>query len=116
MLIETPENLSETNGHIRQGTYQDRNVLKEALYEVLNGTSSEAPALAESSNHGFSTQLLDDVIRNCKSIFTLEDLLTGYPVFSISNALKVSEVIQEVLMDIPNFEKSLALITQNFNG
>lgn len=43
-------------------------------------------------------------------------MVTGYPVFSISNALKVLEVIQEVFIDIPNFEESLALITQNFNG
>ena len=43
-------------------------------------------------------------------------MLTGYPVFSISNALKVLEVIQEVFMDIPNFAESLALFIQNFNG
>ena len=109
------ENPFETNGHIRQVTCQDRNVLKEALYEVLNAMSSEAPALDGSSSHGFSTQLIDDIIRNCESIFTLEDLLTGYPVFSISNALKVLEVIQEVFIDIPNFEESLALFIQNFN-
>ena len=74
------ENPSETNGHIRQVTCQDRNVLKEALYEVLNAMSSEAPALDGSSSHGFSTQLIDDIIRNYESIFTLEDLLTGYRV------------------------------------
>ena len=110
------ENFSETNGQLRQITCQDRNVLKEALYEVLNGMSSKASALDESSSHGFLTQLIDDVIRNCGSIFTPDDLLTCYPVFSISNALKVLEVIQEVFKDIPNFEESLALITENFNG
>lgn len=56
------ENLSETNGNLRQVTCQDRNVLKETLYEVLNGMSSEAPALDESSSHGFSTQLIDDAV------------------------------------------------------
>lgn len=104
------ENFSETNGQRRQVTCQERNVLKEALYEVLIWMSSEASALDESSSHSFSIQLIDDVIRNCESIFTLDDLLTGYPVFSISNALK------EVFKDITNFEESLALITQNFNG
>ena len=73
----------------------------------------EGLAIDESSSHGFSTQLIEDVIRNCENIFTLEDLLTGYPVFSTSNALKVLEVIQELFMDIPNFEESLALITLN---
>lgn len=72
--------------------------------------------LDESSSHGFSTQLIDDIIRNCESIFTLEDFVTGYPVFPISNVLKVLEVIQEVFMDIPNFKESLALVTQNFHG
>ena len=72
--------------------------------------SSETSAL-----DGFSTQLNDDVLRNGESICTLEDLLIDYPVFSISNALKGLEVIQEVFNDISNFEESLALITQNIN-
>ena len=56
------ENPSETKGHIRQVICQDRSVLKEALYEVLNAMSSEAPALDGSSSHGFSTQLIHDII------------------------------------------------------
>ena len=67
---------------------------------------------AQVSSNVFSTQLLEDVLRNCKNIFTVEDLLTGYPVFLTSNALKVLEVIQALFMDIPNFKESLALITR----
>lgn len=48
-------------------------------------------------------------VKKCETIFTLQDLLTRFPVFSTSNALRVLEVIQEVFMDIPNFEESLAL-------
>jgi len=75
---------------------------------------SEGIAMDESCSHGFSIQLIEDVSRNCETIFTLQDLLTRCPVFSTSNALRVLEVIQEVFLDIPNFEESLALL--NLHG
>ena len=98
----------------RKVTPQDRNTLREALHEVLHDMRSEGIAMDESCSHGFSIQLIEDVSRNCETIFTLQDLLTRCPVFSTSNALRVLEVIQEVFLDIPNFEESLALL--NLHG
>lgn len=66
-------------------------------------------AMDESSSHGFSMQLIEDVCKKCETVFTIQDLLARFPVYSSSNALRVLEVIQEVFMDIPNFEESLAL-------
>ena len=77
---------------------------------------SKELALDESSCHGCSRHLIKDVVRDCEKIFTMADLLNGYPVFSMTNALKILEVIQEVVMDIPNFEESLAPTFENSNG
>ena len=90
----------------RKVTSQERNTLREALHEVLHDMRSDGIAMDESCSHGFSIQLIEDVTRNCETIFTLQDLLTRFAVFSTSNALRVLEVIQEVFMDIPNFEES----------
>lgn len=95
---------------LRKVTPQERETLKEALYEVLYDLRAEGPALDDSSSHGFSIQLIEDVTRNCESIFSLQDLLTSYPVFSTSNALRILEVIQEVFMDIPNLDETLTLL------
>ena len=53
-------------------------------------------AIDESVSHGFSTQLIVDVVKNCHGIFTIEDILTNFPVFSVGNAIRVLEVIQEL--------------------
>ena len=94
----------------RKVTPQDRNTLREGLQEVLHDMRSEGIAMDESCSHGLSIQLIEDVSRNCETIFTLQDLLTRFPVFSTSNVLRVLEVI----IDIPNFEESVALL--NLHG
>ena len=66
-------------------------------------------AIDESASHGFSRQLIDDVVIKCESIFTIEDLLSDFLVFSVENALKIIEVIQELFLHIPSLEETLAL-------
>ena len=66
-------------------------------------------AIDESASHGFSTQLIDDVVKNSDGIFTIEDVLTNFPVFSVGNAIRILEVIQELFLDIPSLEDTLAL-------
>ena len=108
--------VEDTKAKCRQVSCQDRKALKEALIEVLDEMRSKELVLDESSCHGCSRHLIKDVVRDCEKIFTLADLLTGYPVFSMTYALKILEVIQEVFMDIPNFEESLAPTFENSNG
>ena len=66
-------------------------------------------AIDDSTSHGFSRQLIDDVVKNCDCIFTVEDILSNFPVFSVGNALRILEVIQGLFQDIPNLEETLAL-------
>ena len=62
------------------------------------------------ASHGFSRQLINDVAENCQFIFAIDDIVGIYPVYSISNALRILEVIQEMFGDIPNLDETLELI------
>ena len=94
----------------REVTPEDRVTLKEALCEVRNDMGAEGLSLDNSSSHGFSMQLIEDITNNCETIFTVQDLICNFPVFSISNCLRILEVIQEVFMDIPDLEETLSFM------
>ena len=108
--------MEDTKAQCRPVSYQDRKALKEALIEALDEMRSKGLALDESSCHGFSRHLIEDVVRDFEKIFTCVDLLSDYPAFSMTNALKILEVIQEVFTDIPNCEESLAPMFENSNS
>ena len=55
-------------------------------------------------------RVIEDITSNCETIFTVQDLISTFPVFIISNSLRVLEVIQEVFMDIPNLKENLSFM------
>ena len=57
----------------------------------------------------FPKELIEDVSKNCAGSFTVEDVLGTFRVFSVGNAMKILEVIQECFQDIPNLEQTLSL-------
>ena len=94
---------------------RDKDDLKAALNEIkLNMTSSTLVGDAVST-HGFSTQLIEDVVRNCSVLFTVGDVLHICPVFSLSHAIMILEIIQDIFNDIPNFDESMNM-TGNENN
>ena len=84
----------------------DRSYLKNALIEVFQYLRGGG-IFGESTMEWFSMKLVDDVDESCAEIFTIDDLTSKVPVFSIANALRVLEVIQEVFLDIPYFEETM---------
>lgn len=66
----------------REVTPEDQIILKEALCEVCNDMRVEGLSLDNSSSHGFSMQLIEDIKGHCKTIFTVQDLICNFPVFS----------------------------------
>lgn len=60
--------------------------------------------------HGFSEQLVQDVVANCHHLFTVNDILELCPIFSIVHAPKVLELIQEPYLNIPNFDEFLDIM------
>ena len=51
---------------------------------------------------------MDDITNNCATIFSVKDITENFPVFSLKDAIKILEVIQEIFLDVPNFEKTIA--------
>ena len=88
-----------SNVNQREVTTKELATLKETLCEVLNDMKMGGLSLDESLSHGFSMQLIEDITNNCETIFTVQDLTVNFPVFSVSNSLRILEVIQEVFMD-----------------
>ena len=66
--------------------------------------------LDDIASHGFSRQLINDVVANCQFIFGIDDIVGIYPVYSISNALRILELIHEMFGDIPHLDETLELI------
>lgn len=55
---------------------------------------------------------MDDISNHCVTIFSVKDITENFPVFSLKDAIKLLEVIQEIFLDIPNFEDTIVF----FNG
>ena len=70
------------------------------FFPVLADMRHRELSLDESSSHGFSKELIEDILKKCQHIFTVQDLM---------------EVVQEVFMDIPNFEETSALYNLDSN-
>ena len=96
-------------GPTRNVTAKDRLDLQSALEEVFQEIKFQSLAIDESVSHGFSPQLISEVVNNGENIFTTEDVLTNFPVFSVRNAIIILEVIQDLFLDIPSLEDTLTL-------
>jgi ATP-dependent DNA helicase RecQ len=89
---------------------EDMSDLKGALDEIKHSLTQGSHLLDNFSGHSFSPHLVDDVVKNCSRIFTIGDILDTCPVFSFANAIKILEVIQEIFLDIPNFDYTMELL------
>ena len=49
--------------------------------------------------HGFSNELVQELVGNCCTIFTISDILK-FPVLSVRTALQILEVFQEIFDDM----------------
>ena len=55
-------------------------------------------------SHGFSVELIQDLVERCSEIFTVDDILCSFPVFAVVHAMRILEVFQEIFDDIPNHD------------
>ena len=82
-------------------TEEDKDDLSAALEELQLMETSGNSLFDETSSHGFSAELISDIVENSHSRFTLEDITDAFPVFSLRHAFKILEVFHEVFGDIP---------------
>ena len=102
-----------TSGMTRTVTEEDREVLKQALLEVADELTKHKGALLDkTSSHGFSQELIDDVVKNSSKIFTVSDILFYSPVFSVEHALLILDIVKEIFLDVPNFDEAVSVLRQ----
>ena len=86
--------------------------MKEAVVEYKNSLSysSNSVILDHVTSHGFSESLIEDLITYCPEIFTLSDVLEKLPVFSITHARAILEILNEIFEDV-HVPESEGLVT-----
>lgn len=89
---------------------EDNVDLTDSLIEVKDSFVKCHSMFDSTSCHGFSDQLVHDVVLNCHQLFTVNDVLGKCPVFSVAHALKILEIIEELFLDIPNFDEFMDII------
>lgn len=89
---------------------QDKLDVTDSLMEVKDSPIKSNSVFDDISFHGFSEQLVQDVVANCHHPFIVNDILELCPTFSIVHALKVLELIQEPFLNIPNFDEFLDIM------
>lgn len=80
----------------------DKLVLRQALEEYQDSLNKCTIPLFGSpvAVHGFSDQLIDDVINNAGTIFTVDDLLLKTPMFCTKHAKFILDIFQEIFQDM----------------
>ena len=76
--------------------------MNDALSEMQSAISHgyRRSAFGSTSSHGFSKELISDVVANCHNLFSVEDILTNVPVFSRKHAIAILGILNEVFDDI----------------
>lgn len=92
---------------------EQKAVLNDALLEVQRNVSCGSGSGAFGATHGFSQELISDVVANCDKLFTIEDIKTSVPVFSKNHAVTILEIINEIFNDID--ESTLTDTENNFD-
>ncbi|CAB3997519.1 probable Werner syndrome ATP-dependent helicase homolog 1 [Paramuricea clavata] len=80
---------------------EDKHLLSESLQELMKGMF--APTMSPfgiTSSHGFSQELISDVVSNCHCIFTEDDIYHLVPIFSKTHVTKILGIFSEIFDDI----------------
>ena len=76
-------------------------MLREALEAHFACLSSSGTITTlGSSCHGFSTEVISDVLDNCHKLFTANDIVSCIPIFSVTHGKQILSIINEVFDDL----------------
>ena len=80
---------------------EDKEMLREALEAHLARLSSSGTITTlGSSCHGFSTEVISDVLHNCHKLFTVNDIVSCIPIFFVTHGKQILNIINEVFDDL----------------
>ena len=83
---------------IRIVNTEDRVLLKDALMELQESIGTNTMS-ALGGSHGFSSQLVEEVLENCDKIFSLQDVTKLVPVFSRKHVILIFEIFNDIFDD-----------------
>ena len=94
--------LTVTNRPVSEVDKQD---LENGLYEMVNPICHTLKLLdLNSTQPDYAKQLVQSIVERSHAIFTVNDIVDYFPVFSIHHALKIIELFNEIFEDIPNLD------------
>ena len=83
----------------------DKQDLESGLYEVVNLIFDTMRLLdLNTTPPDYIKQLVEVIMERAHAIFTVNDIVENYPVFSSHHALKIIELFNEIFEDIPNLD------------
>ena len=89
----------------------DENDLRLALLELQCQLSVKSGSFFDpNSSHGFTEQLVDDIVKDASNIFSMEYLQDHFSMYSTQYVADVLEVFQELFEDIPDFEQQMEIL------
>ena len=93
---------------------EDCSVLHEALTELQSNLNGPTLSVFRSSSvHGFSTELINELVAEASFIFSVSDILKRFPVFNIVDAKLVLEIFKETFEDIARFEEIMQTLPED---
>ena len=92
----------ENPAQCRHVSDEERALLKGALSELESSMSQGygRSAFGSASSHGFSKELISDVVAHYHKLFSVEDIIVNVPVFSRRHAVAILGILNEVFDDI----------------
>ncbi len=106
-----PKSVEPVIGFQRPVSEEDKETLREALYEIKSTLDIKSPFIFDSkSGHGFTNSLVNDLVASAATIFSLSDILKKFPVFSIGHGKLILEIFYEIFEDVEDFEEMMATV------
>ena len=99
MSITEPQQIKKP---LREVNKENQELLEAAIREIKETLAKDYSSIQVFGNtglHGFSDELVEDILLHSKQIFTLSDILSLAPVFSVKHAYKILEVFHDILDD-----------------
>lgn len=111
MLTAGDQDQKNVSEKLRTLTDTDENDLRLALMELKFQFSAKSGSFFDpTSSHGFSEQLVLDIVKDACNIFSFEYLLDHFSMYSTQYVADVLEVFQELFEDISDFEQQMKVL------
>ena len=96
---------------------KEKELLKELLTDYQKRIASKCPSyyLSSESSTGFTDSVISSIVKKCKHIFTIDDIMEHVPVYTRAHAVEILLIFNDVFEDIDTSSENLVDCTQTFH-